>query len=91
MARYSRSGRRGAAGKGSIVRGYALRDRNGRVRYVGVSNNPSRRATEHKRAGKRGKLKVETRPLSRAEARRWEATEAHRLPQKSPWQESGSQ
>ena len=39
----------------------------------GVSNNPSRRATEHKRDGKRGKLKVETRPMSRAYARRWEA------------------
>ena len=40
---------------------------------------------------KRGKLKVETRPMSRAAARRWESTEARRLPQKSPWQESGSQ
>ena len=72
MARYSRSGRREAAGKGDAVRTYTLRDRNGRVRYVGVSNNPSRRATEHKRDGKRGKLKVETRPMSRAAARRWE-------------------
>ena len=72
MARYSRSGRRGAAGKGDAVRMYTLRDRKGRITYVGVTNSPSRRATEHKQDGKRGKLKVETRPMSRAAARRWE-------------------
>ena len=78
MARYSRRsrGRRRAAGRGGTVRGYTLRDSNGRIKYVGVSNtmgdNPRRRAAEHKRDGKRGKLKVETRPLSRAYARRWE-------------------
>ena len=55
------------------MRGYTLRDSNGRIKYVGVSNNSPRRATEHKRDGKRGKLKVETRPMSRAYARRWEA------------------
>ena len=75
MARYSRRsrGRRRAAGTGRAVRGYTLRDRKGRIRYYGTSNNPSRRATEHKQAGKRGKMKVETRPMSRAKARRWEA------------------
>ena len=75
MARYSRRSRsrRRAAGKGGTVRGYALRDRKGRIKYYGVTNSPSRRAAEHKQDGKRGKLKVETRPMSRAYARRWEA------------------
>ena len=75
MARYSRRGgrHRRAAGKGRAVRGYTIRDRKGRIKYVGVSNNPGRRAAEHKRDGKRGKLKVEPRPVSRAYARRWEA------------------
>ena len=54
------------------MRGYTLRGRNGRIRYVGVSNDPNRRSAEHKRDGKRGKLKVETRPMSRAYARSWE-------------------
>ena len=75
MARYSwRSRRRQrAAGRGKRVRGYSLRDGRGRPTYYGVSNNPRRRATEHKRDGKRGKLKVETRPMSRGYARSWEA------------------
>ena len=75
MARYGRrsGSRRRAAGTGGRVRGYTLRDRKGRIRYVGVSNNPRRRAAEHKRDGKRGKLNVETRPMSRAYGRRWEA------------------
>ena len=75
MAQYSRSSRRRrrAADRGGAVRGYTLRDRNGRIRYVGVSNDPNRRSAEHKRDGKRGKLNVETRPMSRAYARRWEA------------------
>ena len=65
------SGQR-AAGTGRAVRGYALEEGKGRITYYGVTNDPSRRATEHKRDGKRGKLKVETRPMSRAAARRWE-------------------
>ncbi len=75
MASYSRRSRsrRRAAGAGRVVRGYTLRDRKGRIKYVGVSNNPRRRAAEHKRDGKRGKLKVETRPMSRGYARHWEA------------------
>ena len=74
MARYSRRSRshRRAAGRGGTVRGYTLRDRKGRIRYVGVSNDTDRRVTEHKRDGKRGKLEVETRPMSRAYGRHWE-------------------
>ena len=39
---------------------------------MGVTNNPRRRASEHRRSGKRGKLRVETGSLSRKGARRWE-------------------
>ena len=44
MASYSRRSRsrRRAAGKGDAVRGYTLRDWKGRIKYVGVSNDPSR-------------------------------------------------
>ena len=72
MASYSRSNRRRTAGKGGRVRGYTLRDSKGRIKYVGVTNNPRRRAAEHKRDGKRGKLKVETRRMPRGFARYWE-------------------
>ena len=74
MARYSRGSRRRrrAAGRGERVRGYSLRDGRGRPTYYGVTNDPRRRAAEHKQDGKRGKLKVETRSMSRAYGRRWE-------------------
>ena len=65
MRRTSRSSR--------TVRGYTLRGRNGRINYVGVSNNPTRRAAEHKQDGKRGSMKVETRAMSREAAQRWES------------------
>ena len=68
-----RRSRRKTAGKGGAVQGYSLRDRKGQPTYFGVTNDPSRRAAEHKQDGKRGKLNVETRPMSRAYARRWEA------------------
>lgn len=54
------------------VRGYTLRDRWGRVEYVGITNDPRRRASEHRRSGKRGRFRIETRPLSRGDARHWE-------------------
>ena len=65
-------------GTGGAVQGYSLRDSRGRATYYGVSNDPSRRAAEHKQDGKRGKLKVETRPMSRAYGRRWEAQKLNR-------------
>ena len=55
------------------VQGYTLRGKNSRVDYIGVTNNPSRRAGEHKRDGKRGSMRVETLSMSRASARRWES------------------
>lgn len=64
---YRRSGRRTPP-----VRGYTLRGRSGRVRYVGVTDNPSRRAAQHRRDGKTSKMHVENRHASRAAALRWE-------------------
>ena len=73
MLKFGRSGggSRPAAGRG--VRGYTLRERNGRIGYVGVTNNPGRRAAEHQQDGKRGNMKVETQSMSREAARRWES------------------
>ena len=63
------------------MRGYTIRGKGGRVRYVGVTNNPRRRAAQHQRSGKRGRLKVETGGMSRGKARRWEGGEAGPVPQ----------
>ena len=65
-------GSRPSGERQSGVRGYTLRGRNGRVNYVGVTNSPSRRAAEHKQGGKSGSMKVETQPMPRSSARRWE-------------------
>ena len=73
MPRYGSGGARRSSGGQRGVRGYSLRGRNGRINYVGVTNNPGRRATEHKQSGKRGSMKVETRGMSREAAQRWEA------------------
>ena len=54
------------------VRGYTLRSRRGKVLYVGTTNNPRRRAVEHRRSGKDGRMQVETLGLPRG-FRRWEA------------------
>ena len=76
MPRYGRkrSRYRGSSSKGRAVRGYTLRGRGGRVNYVGISNNPRSRAVQHRRAGKSGRLRVETGGMSRKSARRWEGT-----------------
>ena len=44
--------------------GYTIRGRGGRVKYVGITNNPRRRAAQHRRSGKRGQLRVETGGMS---------------------------
>jgi len=54
------------------VRGYTLRGKGGRINYVGITNNPRRRAAQHRSSGKRGRLRVETGAMSRGAARRWE-------------------
>ena len=70
MARRRRSsGRRRRA-----VRGYTLRGKGGRVNYVGISKNPRKRVAQHRKAGRRGRLRVETTGMSRKAARRWEGT-----------------
>ena len=54
------------------MRGYTLRGKNGRINYVGITNNPKRRAGELKSDGKSGKMKVETKSMPRNSARGWE-------------------
>lgn len=61
------------------MRGYTIRGKGGRVKYVGITNNPRRRATQHRRSGKRGRLQVETGGMSRGKARRWEGTRLARF------------
>lgn len=74
----SRSGgTRSASNKPSKgVRVYSLYDSNGKRTYVGSTNNPTRRASEHAKSGKLakgGKLKVESKSMSRQAAQRLEA------------------
>ena len=74
MARARRSGTNGSSrGRRDPVKGYTLRGNKGRINYVGITNNPERRAKELKSDGKRGKMKVETKGMSRSSARTWEA------------------
>ncbi len=52
---------------GKVVQ-YSIKDRKGSTKYIGSTNNPTRRATEHRESGKFGrndKLVVETRSVSR--------------------------
>lgn len=51
---------------------YTLRDKKGRVQYRGITNDPARRAAEHKRAGRRGKMRVEGPKVTRDSALNWE-------------------
>ena len=68
-----RNGRKSYPRATQGVHGYTIRGRAGRITYVGISNDPYRRAEEHHMDGKRGKLRVETPAMSRSEARQWEA------------------
>ncbi|MDE2751666.1 MAG: hypothetical protein OXI83_03725 [Gemmatimonadota bacterium] len=61
------------------MRGYTIRGAGGRVNYVGITNSPRRRATQHRRSGKRGQLRVETGGMSRSKARRWEGARLARF------------
>ena len=73
MPRYGRSGsNKSSSGGRRGVRGYTLRGKNGRINYVGITNNPKRRAGELKSDGKSGKMKVETKSMPRNSARGWE-------------------
>ena len=56
------------------VYGYTLLDYLGKIVYIGISDNPLERRAEHRRAGKQFKeIKIETKPMSRQHALRWEA------------------
>lgn len=62
----------GLVGSRNVV-GYTIRSRDDRILYVGITNHPEARADEHWEDGKRfNYLKVETRPMPRTYARRWE-------------------
>ena len=66
--------------KGQIREGktvqYSIKDQKGNTKYVGTTNNPTRRAEEHRASGKFGRhdrLEVQTKPISRTSAERVEA------------------
>ena len=65
-------GRSSSGGSPSKAQGYTLRGKNGRINYVGITNDPQRRASEHRQEGKSGSMNVETRKMSRPAAREWE-------------------
>ena len=77
----NRSRRRGSSGKAkpksskSGVVAYSLYDLDGKRTYVGSTNNPKRRASQHADTGKLengGKMVVESKPMSRKAAERLE-------------------
>ena len=66
--------------KGQIHSGktvqYSIKDQSGSTKYIGTTDNPTRRASEHRQSGKIGqgdKLVVETRAISRSSAERVES------------------
>lgn len=67
-----RRGRSASGGSRGKAQGYTLLGKNNRIKYVGITNSPARRASEHKQAGKSGAMKVETPKMSRPAARNWE-------------------
>lgn len=55
---------------------YSIKDAKGNTKYIGTTNNPTRRAGEHRESGKlkgKDKLVVETRAIDRSKAERVEA------------------
>ena len=82
-----RAGAGGAKPKGQVRSGktvqYSIKDARGNTRYIGTTNNPSRRTGEHAETGtlrRRDTLVVETHPIPRQTAERVEAAKiaAHR-------------
>ena len=80
-----RSGRGGGSlpqrqPKGQIKRGkvvqYAIKGENDQTKYIGSTNNPTRRSAEHRESGKMrsgDKLEVQSRPISRGKAEQLES------------------
>ena len=78
---------KGQVGSGRVVQ-YSIKNSEGATTYVGSTNNPTRRAGEHRDSGKLGpkdKLVVETRAISRRSAEKVEAAKlgSHRRSQGS--------
>lgn len=78
---------KGQVGSGKVVQ-YSIKNPKGATTYVGSTNNPTRRAGEHRDSGKLGtgdKLVVETKAISRRSAEKVEATKlgSHRRSQGS--------
>jgi len=77
--RSSTGGTRSSRPKGQVRKGksvqYSIKGADGKTKYIGTTNNPSRRASQHKKSGKLGsgdRLVVETRPTTRSKAERVE-------------------
>lgn len=54
---------------------YAITDKNGQTKYIGTTNNPRRRAVEHRESGKMkqgDKMQVQSRAISRQKAEQLE-------------------
>ena len=51
--------------------GYSLW-RGGRKLYIGIAKDPCRRSSEHRTAGRRGRLRVDTHARTPQSVRRWE-------------------
>ena len=50
---------------------YSIKGSDGQTKYIGTTNNPTRRAAQHQETGKMGpgdRMNVETRPTSRSKA-----------------------
>lgn len=65
---------KGQVRDGKVVQ-YSIKDPKGNTKYIGTTNNPTRRASEHRESGKLGqrdKLVVETKPVSRTSAEKVE-------------------
>lgn len=61
------------ASKENNVYGYTLKDKHGRVVYIGQTNNPRARNAEHQLEGKEFlELKTERRGMTEAQADKWE-------------------
>ena len=70
----------GSRPKGQIKGGnavqYSIKGPKGETKYIGTTNNPTRRAAEHRESGKMGqsdRLRVETKAVSRPKAEKVEA------------------
>lgn len=73
--RSSTGGNRSRQPKGKVRNGksvqYSIKGAKGHTKYIGTTNNPTRRAAQHQHSGKMGpgdRLVVETRPTSRSKA-----------------------